>query len=119
MDTSRFRAYRKSLRRFMGTKSAISRFHSIQTIGTRRFLLRVLEDPEKLPDHFRTEASAIILKVSYGYSTEPRGPDPLIELAEKVTAQLSLAATPGKWLIDVIPACKLSTSVTQMSLTSL
>lgn len=117
MDTSRFRAYRKSLRRFMGTKSAITRFHSIQTIGIRRFLFRVLEDPEKLPEHFRTEASAIILKLSYGYSTEPRGPDPLIELAQKVTAQLSLAATPGKWLIDVIPACTSHISNTQMLLT--
>lgn len=102
-----FRAHRKSFRQAIGTRSAVTGFQSLQTAEARRFLFRVLEDPEKLQDHIRTEAGAIILKVAYGYTIKPSGPDPLIDLAEMTMTQFSISATTGKWLVDVVPACKL------------
>lgn len=103
----RFRAYRKGFRHAVGTRSVITSFQLLQTAEARRFLFRVLENPENLQDHIRTEAGAIILKVAYGYTIKPHGPDPLIDLAEMTMTQFSLAATPGKWLVDVIPAREL------------
>lgn len=102
----RFRAYRKCIRQVIGSKVAITRFHTLQTVEARRFLFRVLDNPHKLEEHIRAEAGAIILKLCYGYSVEPKGSDPLIELADKAMSQSSIAMTPGKWLVDVIPSCK-------------
>ena len=47
---------------------------------------------------------AIILKMSYGYTISPDGPDPLVELAELVVNSLfSKSCETGKWLVDIIP----------------
>lgn len=105
-NNDRFRAYRKGFRQAVGTRSVISSFQSLQTIEARRFLFRVLQDPENLQDHIRTEAGAIILKVAYGYTIKPDGPDRLINLAETAMTQFSESAASGKWLVDVVPTCK-------------
>lgn len=75
--TDQLRACRKGIRQIIGTSNALSRLESLQEVETRRFLLRILEEPEseKLRTHIRTEAVAIILKVTYGYSIEPRSLD--------------------------------------------
>lgn len=52
--TDRFRAYRKNIHAVMGSKSAVSRFYPLQDVEVRRFLLRVLEEPENLLHHIRT-----------------------------------------------------------------
>lgn len=106
--TDGLRACRKGMRQAIGTNNAILGIEPLQEIEARRFLLRVLREPEpeKLRNHIRTEAGAIILKVSYGYTIEPRGPDPLIDLVEEAMGQFSEAACPGKWLVDVIPSCE-------------
>ena len=47
---------------------------------------------------------AIILKMSYGYTISPDGPDPLVELAELVVNSLfSKSCETGKWLVDIVP----------------
>ena len=43
------------------------------------------------------------MKIAYGYTIEPRGNDPLVDLADKALSQFSLASQPGIWLVDVIP----------------
>ncbi|KAH8113547.1 cytochrome P450 [Phellopilus nigrolimitatus] len=101
--TDRFRAYRKNIHAVIGSKSAVSRFYPLQDTEVRRFLLRVLEEPEKLEHHIRTEAGAIILKISHGYTIEPREQDPLVNLADEALAQFSSAVQPGAWLVDVLP----------------
>ena len=50
-------------------------------------------------------AAAIILKVTYGYTVQ-EGKDPFVELAGKAMTVASLLATPGAFLVDIIPACK-------------
>ena len=55
---------------------------------------------------FGRNAGAIILKISHGYTIEPKTADPLVELADEALIQFSLAAQPGAWLVDVLPTCK-------------
>lgn len=106
MYSTRFREYRKNIHAVIGTKAAVARFYPHQEREVKRFVFRVMESPEKLQAHIRTEAGAIILMISHGYAIEPRGTDPLIGLADEALAQFSVAATPGRWMVDVLPACK-------------
>ena len=53
-------------------------------------------------------AGAIILKIAYGYTIEPHGTDPLVDLADRAVSQFSAASQPGIWLVDIIPFRKLS-----------
>ena len=103
-----FRAYRKLIHQAIGTKAVVSQFNSLMDVEIRRFALRVLEEPRELRQHIRTKAGATILKISHGYTIEPRKPDPLVDLADKSLEEFSVAATPGRWLVDVIPVCECS-----------
>ncbi|KAH8429766.1 cytochrome P450 [Aspergillus melleus] len=104
--SDRFRAYRKVMHRVLGSKAVTSRFNALQDIEIRRFLLRVLQKPNDLVQHIRTEAGAVILKIAYGYTIEPHGRDPLVDLANQAMDNFSVAGTPGAWLVDAIPLLK-------------
>jgi hypothetical protein len=54
----------------------------------------------------RRETGAVILKISYGYTIEPHGRDPLVDLAGKAMDQFGQAAVPGNWMVDMIPPCE-------------
>ncbi|RDW81591.1 cytochrome P450 [Aspergillus mulundensis] len=101
-----FRAYRKAMHRVLGTKNAISQFDQLQEVEVRRLLLRILKKPDNLVHHIRTATGAVILKIAYGYDIAPHGDDPLVALANKTLDQFSLAATPGAWIVDTIPALR-------------
>ena len=58
-----------------------------------------------VPPPIRT-AGAIIVALVYGYHIEPRGRDPLIALANEGIAQISYAAQPGAFLVDILPFCE-------------
>ncbi|KAL9122563.1 MAG: hypothetical protein Q9187_000877 [Circinaria calcarea] len=123
----RFRAYRKNFHNLLGTKKSAARFNPVQEVEVRRFLLRVLDKPEGLLQHLRTlvftasfhfkredltggcdsEAGAIILKIVYGYTIEPYGNDPLVDLADEALTQFSKAYGAGVWIVDLLPFCPL------------
>ncbi|KAH7013861.1 cytochrome P450 [Ilyonectria destructans] len=98
-----FRQHRKLVHRQLGTKAVASRFHDIQDIESRRFLLRILDSPISLMEHIKTEASAIILRIIYGYSIAPHTADPLVLLIERMMHDVSLAFVPLAWLVDALP----------------
>ncbi|PYH48073.1 cytochrome P450 [Aspergillus saccharolyticus JOP 1030-1] len=100
-----FRAYRKVMHRVLGSKHTTARFNSLQEMEVRRFLKRMLDRPEDLIQHIRTEAGAVILKIAYGYTIEPHGRDPLVDLVNEAMDQFSIAGSPGRWLVDTIPLC--------------
>ncbi|KAH8897936.1 cytochrome protein [Thozetella sp. PMI_491] len=104
--TPRFRAYRSRIHKVIGTPSVLSRFYPLQEVEVHRFLLRVLENPAGLLQHIRSEAGAIILKITYGYNIEPHGADPLVDIADEALAQFSASTVPGAWLVDTIPLLK-------------
>jgi hypothetical protein len=70
--------------------------------------MNILESPEDLFYHIKKEAGAVILRITYGYTPNARGADPLVDLAEKTMRDLGIAAVPGKWSVDVLPFCKSS-----------
>ncbi|KAK5994753.1 Cytochrome P450 monooxygenase CLM2 [Cladobotryum mycophilum] len=101
---SNFRRQRKCIDHQIGSVALASKFGSIQEVEARRLLLRCLNDPHNIHKHFRTEAGAIILKVAYGYSIEPEGVDPLVELIDNMMTNFSVAFVPLAWVVDTIPA---------------
>jgi len=70
------------------------------------FLYELIETPNNFIQHIRRMAGGIILRISHGYTTQKDGRDPYVEAAEKAMAQLSLATTPGAFLVDFIPFCQ-------------
>ncbi|KAG6375632.1 cytochrome P450 [Boletus reticuloceps] len=107
MDCSdRFRRFRKLFYRLFGTRNSTAAFNHIEEKETRRFLRKVLQTPDDLVNHIRFTAGAIILEVTYGYTVQ-EGTDPFVTLADEVMAIVSLIATPGAFLVDVIPALRL------------
>ncbi|KAJ5428015.1 Cytochrome P450 E-class group I [Penicillium cf. griseofulvum] len=102
----RLRSYRKATQPCIGSELAVAQFNPLQEVEAHRFLFRVLEDQTKLVEHIQTEAGAIILKIAYGYTIEPHKRDPLVEISNLALDHFSKAATPGTWLVDIIPALK-------------
>ncbi|THH18030.1 hypothetical protein EW146_g2895 [Bondarzewia mesenterica] len=101
----RFREYRKMLHSLMGTRMHMERFHPIEELETHRFLRRILEKPDELPEHIRKTAGAIILTVSHGYLVKEHD-DPFILNADIATDQFSRATEPGAFLVDMVPALR-------------
>ncbi|CAL5871895.1 uncharacterized protein PFLUO_LOCUS6150 [Penicillium psychrofluorescens] len=91
--------------RSFGPESTVAQFDSLQEVEAHRFLLRVLQDPLRLAQHIQTEAGAIILQIAYGYKIEPFKRDPLVHSANEALEHGVQAATPGTWLVDIIPIC--------------
>jgi hypothetical protein len=58
------------------------------------------------PLTFQSEAAELILKVTYGYTTEANGTDPLVDLVDQVMEEFTQAYVPGRWAVDLIPALK-------------
>lgn len=56
----------------------------------------------------RREAGSVILKITYGYTTEAHRRDPLVDLAQQSMHVFADSTTPGKWLVDVLPFRELS-----------
>ncbi|KAJ5987004.1 hypothetical protein N7451_011369 [Penicillium sp. IBT 35674x] len=104
--SDRFRAYRKAMQPYLGHEAAVAQYNSLQEIECHRFLLRVLKTPSQLSQHISTEAGAIILKIAYGYTTDPHKLDPLVHMAGLALEHFAIAGTPGAWLVDMIPALK-------------
>lgn len=100
----RLRAFRRQFHAMIGTQAARSRFVPLQEVEVSRFLSRVLDRPDELLQHVRTEAAATILKLAYGYDIEPHKEDPLAKLAEDAMEHFSLASVAGAWVVDFMPA---------------
>ncbi|KAI5118227.1 hypothetical protein M0805_000723 [Coniferiporia weirii] len=97
------KTHRKEMHKCIGTPAAMERFVGLEEIETHRFLLRLLEEPSNLIKHIRNTAGAIILKISYGYTTTPRDSDPLVDLADASLSVFSDSIVPGKWVVDTFP----------------
>ena len=101
-----FRQHRRNLAKIAGSTVAVEAFDRIQNEEAAHFLMNVLENPEDLLYHIKKEAGAVILRITYGYTPNARGQDPLVDLAEKTMRDVGVAAAPGKWSVDVLPFCK-------------
>ena len=48
------------------------------------------------------------MKITFGYITERRKPDPAIKLAEQVSSDFGNSIQPGRWLVDYFPIRELT-----------
>ncbi|CAK7234014.1 hypothetical protein SBRCBS47491_008806 [Sporothrix bragantina] len=99
-----FKHYRKLLHHELGTKATAAKFQEAQGVEAKKQLVRILDHPQKLLEHFQTTASATVLGMAYGYTVEPQGADMLVTLIDQMMTEFSLAAAPMAWMVDIIPA---------------
>ncbi|KAK7014953.1 O-methylsterigmatocystin oxidoreductase [Favolaschia claudopus] len=62
----------------------------------------IVTSPERLVEHLRKNAAAVIMKIAYGYPVN-RNDDHFVLLAEEGIKIASMASAPGKWLVDSFP----------------
>ncbi|EKM56472.1 uncharacterized protein PHACADRAFT_207702 [Phanerochaete carnosa HHB-10118-sp] len=98
----RFREYRRFIAKLIGGPTQMQTHLPLEEYETRRFLKRILNNPEGVAEHIRKMAGCIILKLSHGYEVR-EGHDHLIELVDTATEQFSMATSPGAFLVDVFP----------------
>ncbi|KAI1433056.1 cytochrome P450 oxidoreductase OrdA-like protein [Xylaria sp. CBS 124048] len=102
----RYRAHRKSIHSMIGTETTTMSYLSLQAAEAHRFLFRVLQEPDKLALHIRSETGALVLKTVYGYTVDHHKEDPLVKIVNTATEWFSDALIPGAWLVDMIPALR-------------
>lgn len=100
------RKHRKLIHQQLGTKKIMEQYRDIQREEVAHMLLHIQKKPEEAREHFKTLAGAVILNISYGYSVETKGPDPLVEIIDRMMANFSLAFVPLAWLVDGLPVLK-------------
>ncbi|KAL4745449.1 hypothetical protein BDW72DRAFT_211322 [Aspergillus terricola var. indicus] len=102
----RLQAYRKYIHREMGSPLNVARFNPIQDTEVRRFLLRLLNAPQNLPDHAKGLAGGLILKVLYGYRMDHTRKDPLLHYIEEALKRFIPAMVPEARLVNSLPFLK-------------
>ncbi|KAK1988359.1 cytochrome P450 [Colletotrichum cereale] len=98
-----YRQHRKLVHQQFGTKAVAARFRDTLDIESHRFLLRLLDDPANLVQHIKTETSAIILRITYGYAISPSSPDPLVDLIDDTMEVFGAATVLLAWAVDALP----------------
>jgi hypothetical protein len=101
-----WKKHRTNATKVASANTSINMFDRVQEAESAHFLLNLLDSPNDLHENVRKEAGSVILKIIYGYTTK-RGKDPLVELANQTMADFAEATVPGKWIVDVMPFCKL------------
>ncbi|PQE07819.1 O-methylsterigmatocystin oxidoreductase protein [Rutstroemia sp. NJR-2017a WRK4] len=102
-DTRTFKLHRKNIAKVASSNVSLSAFDRVQEEEAVHFLLNVLSSPEHLFSHIKKEAGAVILKITYGYTAEAHGKDPLVDLAVKTMHEFAESTVPGRWAVDIMP----------------
>ncbi|TFY80876.1 hypothetical protein EWM64_g3141 [Hericium alpestre] len=97
-----FREHRRMLHRLVGTTASVEKFSPIEERETHRFLRRVLQQPDTVPEQIRRTAGAIILMISHGYQVK-EDKDTFTTTAEQAVEGFSKSTEPGAFLVDVLP----------------
>ncbi|KAF8178464.1 cytochrome P450 [Pholiota molesta] len=98
----------KRLRRMFHSQfqpSIAPRYWDIQKKEAHALLRRLLESPENLDHHLRHNAAAVMMSITYGIDIEDKE-DRYIAMAEKALEGVGQAASPGAFLVDLLPWLK-------------
>ncbi|KAF8622987.1 hypothetical protein AX15_006585 [Amanita polypyramis BW_CC] len=68
-------------------------------------LKRVIDAPEDIQHHLQNAVASMAIMLAYGIHVSPHG-DPHVHLAERALDGFGRAATPGAFLVDVLPFLK-------------
>lgn len=99
----RFKIYRKLLQSALNPK-AIQDYRPLQTREATALLHLLYERPADFISHFRRNAGAVILEISYGW-TVSGADDKFVKLIEDGFKVQSEIARPGRWMVDIFPWC--------------
>ncbi|KAI0079166.1 cytochrome P450 [Panus rudis PR-1116 ss-1] len=80
-------------------------FWPIQKQRAQGLLKDLLESPERFMDHLRHAAASTIMKITYGIDVS-KHEDQYIAVAEEALLAMAKAASPGAFLVDLIPILK-------------
>ncbi|KAL7794247.1 cytochrome P450 [Trichoderma ceciliae] len=100
------KSFRKIMHKGLGTRLLVAKYADIQELEVGRLLLRTLKAPQQIRQHLKTEANAVVFKLLYSYTVNPKEIDPLVELNDRVTTNFVHSAIPFGRLIEFIPAVK-------------
>jgi hypothetical protein len=98
-----WKVHRKNITKVASTNVSVKVFDRVQEAESAHFLLNMLATPNDLFDHIRKEASSVILKITYGYTAEAHGRDPLVDLAGRTMGTFAEATVPSRWIVDILP----------------
>ncbi|KAF7377468.1 Cytochrome P450 [Mycena sanguinolenta] len=86
----------------MGSRRKAEEFGDIFEVETRAFLKRTVENPMQWLEHTKRFASAIVVKVAYGYTPRDEN-DELLMLANEAMDQFSEMTAVNAFAVDSIP----------------
>ncbi|KAG7444663.1 cytochrome P450 [Guyanagaster necrorhizus] len=98
-----FRTQRKLFHKSMGTMEIFHRFYYIEDEQSRKFLKRVLAEPEIFVQHIETAVASIVLLIAYGYTIGEN--DPLLAKCKQITEDF-IRMTSHKFLVNKIPVLR-------------
>ncbi|KAF7334612.1 hypothetical protein MVEN_02291300 [Mycena venus] len=85
---------------------ASTQFRPMELGAAHALLRRILENPEgDVIEHFQQMVGGLIMSIAHGIDVLPAN-DPYLKLTHESMHGLSVAATPGKYLVDAIPVLK-------------
>ncbi|KAF8511729.1 putative CyP450 monooxygenase [Hysterangium stoloniferum] len=99
-----FRRHRQVTQRTL-TSASLLRYQPIQLKHARHLLQRLQVSPTNFLEHARHTISGILMEVTYGIQIKPQN-DPYVALIEEAIGAAALVASPGAFLVDVIPILK-------------
>ena len=99
---SRFRRYCKLMNSGLNSR-ATQGYAPLMESEVKTLLRALYTKPEELSAHVRRNAGAVILKVAYGWKVESND-DHFVTMMEKAVKMNVEANTPGKWLVEDLPA---------------
>ncbi|PIL29143.1 hypothetical protein GSI_09192 [Ganoderma sinense ZZ0214-1] len=82
---------------------AVSAYQQTQTDTTRKFLLKLLQDPSQLVEHIRYAFLATILKVLVGIDVSDNGDNQYSGHIDAALEGFSQGLMPGKFLVGLLP----------------
>ncbi|KAF8643343.1 hypothetical protein AX16_009072 [Volvariella volvacea WC 439] len=100
-----FRRERRKLMHQSFNAAATSQFHPHILKATHNMLRNLLTSPQSFMQHARQMAGEIILSITYGIEALPKN-DPFLDNGEKAVHSFSIAAVPGRFLVDALPMLK-------------
>ncbi|QRV81303.1 cytochrome P450 family protein [Ceratobasidium sp. AG-Ba] len=100
----RHRAYRKMMHKFL-SKNAATVYHPYQEAEIRAFLKRLLVSTDRLEEDFRQAASAIIMRITYGYPVKSAD-DRFVVLVGTANANMMRAGLASNYWVNTVPALK-------------
>ncbi|KAF8181626.1 cytochrome P450 [Pholiota molesta] len=86
-------------------QSVATKYWDIQRKQAHALLRRLLDSPENLDYHLRHNAAAVIMGITYGINIADKE-DRYIATAEKALEGMGQAASPGAFLVDLLPCLK-------------